>query len=148
MHLHKCRAGLRERSNTMKEHRNPPNVHAPVAGYTHQIEVSEPARWLVLSGQIGKREDGTVPADPLEQLDVALDNVIRNLQAAHMDVPDLVKVTFYLVGDMDPQRRREIIDARLNGHLPCMTVLVVAALAHPDYKIEIDAWAASSYPGR
>jgi 2-iminobutanoate/2-iminopropanoate deaminase len=132
----------------MKEYRNPANVHPPVAGYTHQIEVHEPARWLVLSGQIGKREDGTVPADPVQQLDVALDNVIRNLQAARMDVPDLVKLTFYLVGDMDPQRRREVIAAQLHGHQPCMTVLVVAALAHPDYKVEIDAWASSSDPGR
>ncbi|HEX6605960.1 MAG TPA: RidA family protein [Chloroflexia bacterium] len=132
----------------MKEYRNPANVHPPVAGYTHQIEVREPARWLVLSGQIGKREDGTVPTAPVEQLDVALDNVIRNLQAAGMDLPDLVKLTFYLVGDMDPQRRREVTAARLNGHQPCMTVLVVAALAHPDYKVEIDAWASSSDPGR
>jgi enamine deaminase RidA (YjgF/YER057c/UK114 family) len=128
----------------MKEFRNPANVHPPVAGYTHQIEVREPARWLVLSGQIGKREDGTVPDDPVQQLDVALDNIIRNLQAARMDVPDLVKLTFYLVGDMDPQRRREVIGARLNGHKPCMTVLVVAALADPVYKVEIDAWASSA----
>jgi enamine deaminase RidA (YjgF/YER057c/UK114 family) len=75
---------------------------------------------------------------------VALDNIIRNLQTARMDVPDLVKLTFYLVGDMDSQRRREVIGARLNGHQPCMTVLVVAALAGPAYKVEIDAWASSA----
>ena len=128
----------------MKEYRNPANVHPPVAGYTHQIEVREPARWLVLSGQIGRTEDGTVPEDPVEQLDVAFDNIARNLQAAQMDVQDLVKLTIYLVGDMDPQRRGEVIGARLKGHKPCMTLLIVVALANTAYKVEIDAWASSA----
>ena len=128
----------------MKEYRNPQNVHQPVAGYTHQIEVSGPERWLVLSGQIGKREDGTVPEDPVEQLEVALDNLQRNLQAAHMDVNDVVKLTFYVVGDMDAKRRGEVIASSLKGHKPCMTLVFVAALAAPIYKVELDAWASSA----
>jgi len=42
----------------MKEFRNPENIHQPVADYTHQVEVSGQARWLVMSGQIGKYKDG------------------------------------------------------------------------------------------
>ena len=60
----------------MKEYRNPADVHEPIAAYTHQIEVKGPERLLVLSGQVGKTEDGTVPDDPIEQLDVALENLI------------------------------------------------------------------------
>jgi hypothetical protein len=47
----------------MKEYRNPPNVHEPITGYTHQIEISGSEHLLVLSGQVGKKEDGTVPDD-------------------------------------------------------------------------------------
>ena len=128
----------------MKEYRNPSNVHAPVAAYTHQIEVRGPERLLVLAGQVGKREDGSVPDDPIEQVAIALQNLERNLQAANMGISDLLKITFYLVGEMDAARRREVIAARLHGHLPCTTLLFVAALAAPVYKVEIDAWASSA----
>jgi enamine deaminase RidA (YjgF/YER057c/UK114 family) len=125
----------------LKEYRNPPNVHPPIAAYTHQIEVKGPERLLILSGQVGRREDGAMPDDPIEQLDVALENVCRNLQAAKMEVQDILKLTFYLVGEMDATRRRDAIAARLKGHQPCMTLLFVASLASPLYKVEIDAWA-------
>lgn len=127
----------------MKEYRNPPNVHQPVADYTHQIEIRGSERLLVLSGQIGMREDKTVPEDPIEQLEIALENLERNLQAANMGLQDIVKITFYLVGESDAARRREVIASRLKGHKPCTTLLYVASLAGPDFKVEIDAWASS-----
>lgn len=128
----------------MKEYRNPPNVHQPVAAYTHQIEIKGPERLLILSGQIGRKEDGTVPDDPIEQLEIAWENLYRNLQAANMDVNDIVKLTFYLVGDMDAERRRELTVSRLKGHKPCMTLIFVSSLASPVYKVELDAWASSA----
>lgn len=125
----------------MKAYRNPSNVHPPLAAYTHQIEVSGSERLLVLSGQVGRTEDGVVPAEALEQLAVAWENLDRNLQAANMEVRDIVKLTFYLVGEFDPDQRRALVASKLQGHQPCMTVLFVAALASPVYKVEIDAWA-------
>jgi 2-iminobutanoate/2-iminopropanoate deaminase len=126
----------------MKEFRNPQDVHAPLGGYSHQAEITGNERILVLSGQVGMREDGTVPDDPLEQIDVALENIFRNLRAANMDVKDIFKLTYYLVGEMDTQKRRELVASKLQGHKPCSTLLYVAGLASPVYKIEIDAWAA------
>ncbi len=70
----------------MKEFRNPQNVHQPLGSYSHQIEITGNERMLVLSGQVGIREDGTVPEDPIEQIEVALENIFRNLQAANMSV--------------------------------------------------------------
>ena len=126
----------------MKTYRNPANVHAPMAAYTHQIEVQEPARWLVMSGQLGQMEDGTVPEDPLRQLEVAFDNIARNLHAAQMEMDALVKLTIYLVGEFDVKQRRAVIAAHLKQPWPCVTLLMIAALADPIYKVEIDAWAA------
>lgn len=123
--------------------RNPAGVHAPVAAYSHQIEVPAGARWLVLSGQVGVRPDGVPPADPVEQIEVALDNIRRNLDAADMGIGDLVKLTLYLVGSIDVDRRRRVLDTFLGEHRPCMTLLYVSALASPSLKVEIDAWAAS-----
>jgi 2-iminobutanoate/2-iminopropanoate deaminase len=56
----------------MKEYRNPPDVHAPLAAYSHQIEISGPERLLILSGQVGAGLDGAVPDDPAGQLGAAL----------------------------------------------------------------------------
>lgn len=125
----------------MKQFRNPQNIHQPIGGYVHQIELTGNERMLIISGQVGMREDGSVPEDPIEQIDVALENVFRNLRAANMDVKDLVKLTYYLVGEMDTARRRELTAAKLQGHKPCSTLVYVAALASPIYRVEIDAWA-------
>ena len=125
----------------MKEFRNPQNIHAPLGSYSHQIEVTGKERLLVLSGQVGMRQDGTVPEDPLEQIDIAFENIVHNLRAAGMEVADLIKITYYLVGEIDTAKRREVVSSKLQGHQPCSTLLYVAGLASPIYKVEIDAWA-------
>jgi len=125
----------------MKEFRNPQNVHQPLGFYSHQVEISGNERMLVLSGQVGMRADGTVPDDPIEQIDVALENIFHNLEAAGMGAKDIVKLTYYLVGDIDTAKRRELVSSKLQGHKPCSTLLYVAALASPVYKVEIDALA-------
>jgi enamine deaminase RidA (YjgF/YER057c/UK114 family) len=128
----------------MKQARNPDDVHPPMAAYAHQIELSGDERLLVMSGQLGVHQDGSLPAGGVEQLDVALDNVERNLAAAGMTTGDLVKLTFYVVGEMDPGRRREVFARRLGAHTPCMTLVVVAGLATPELRVEVDAWASRS----
>ncbi len=125
----------------MKEFRNPQDVHEPVGLYSHQIEIRGNERLLVISGQVGMREDGTIPEDPFDQIDIAFENILRNLRSAGMDLKDLIKITYYLVGEIDTAKRREVILSKLQGHRPCSTLLYVAGLASPVYKVEIDAWA-------
>jgi enamine deaminase RidA (YjgF/YER057c/UK114 family) len=130
----------------MKLVRDPDDVHPPLAAYSHQIEIRG-ERLLALSGQVGVRPDGSLTDDPLEQLDIALDNVERNLAAAGMGVTDLVKVTLYLVGDIDPAERRTVIGRHLGDHRPCLTLVVPAALANASLRVEIDCWASAEEPG-
>ena len=125
----------------MKEFRNPQEVHPPLGSYSHQVEIRDKERLLVISGQVGMRQDGSVPEDPLEQMEVAFDNIFRNLRAADMDVKDLIKLTYYLVGEIDTVKRRELVMSKLQGHQPCSTLLYVAGLASPLYRVEIEAWA-------
>ena len=125
----------------MKQARNPDSVHAPVGRYVHQIEVSGESRMLFISGQVGMEADGTVPKDPVAQLGVALQNVLRNLEAAGFEPTDLVKLTTYVLAEMNPVGRRAELDRLLGDHVTTSTLVVVAALASPVYKVEIDAWA-------
>ncbi len=126
----------------MKQVRNPETVHAPLGRYVHQIEVSGESRILFLSGQVGVEPDGNVPVDPVNQLGVAIANVVRNLVAAGFEITDLVKLTTYVVGEMDPVGRRAELDRVLGSHVTTSTLVYVAGLATPDYKVEVDAWAA------
>jgi 2-iminobutanoate/2-iminopropanoate deaminase len=127
----------------VKHARNPASIHPPLAGYSHQIELDGSERLLMLSGQVGMTREGQVPSDAAEQLDLALANVIRNVEDAGMSVADLVKVTFYLTEPIAQDRRAAILNERLGAHAPCMTLVFVAGLAAPALKVEIDAWAAS-----
>jgi enamine deaminase RidA (YjgF/YER057c/UK114 family) len=125
----------------MKKFQNPATVHSPMGGYTHHIEITEPNRWLVLSGQVGLMIDGSLPYDPIEQFKAALENIRKNLDAAGMEIQDLVKLTIYLAGEFETDKRRAIMAEWLGDHRPCSTLIYVAGLATPDIKVEIDAWA-------
>lgn len=127
----------------MRQPRNPDGVHAPLGAYVHQIELTSDERLLALSGQVGMRADGTVPDDPVAQLDLALANVEANLAAAGMRVDDLVKVTFYLVGEVDLDAWRQVVATHLGDHRPTMTLLFVTRLGRPTLLVEVDAWASA-----
>lgn len=127
----------------MKKFHNPKTIHPPLAAYSHQVEISGSQRWLILSGQVGMGVNGEIPDDPVAQLELAFENIHRNLQSADMDITDIVKLTIYLVGTMEAEKRREVLSDWLQGYEPCMTLLYVAALASPKILVEIEAIACS-----
>lgn len=126
----------------MSTSRNPDSIPSPVGRYVHQIDVANPSRILFISGQVGANADGSVPADPVEQLDLAMSYVMANLEAAGLGVAALTKLTTYAVGELDPAGRRAVLDKHLGAHVSCSTLVFVAALARPEFKVEVDAWAA------
>ncbi len=126
----------------MNQARNPDTVHAPVGRYVHQIEVPGASRLLFISGQVGRRLDGSIPDDAVEQYAIALENVLANLAAAGFEPTDLVKLTTYAVGPIEPAGRRAALDRVLGNHVTTSTFVYVAALAAPEFKVEVEAWAA------
>jgi 2-iminobutanoate/2-iminopropanoate deaminase len=129
----------------MKQSRNPETIHPPLGSYAHQIEVSGAQRWLFLSGQVGMGQDGRLPEEAAEQFEIALNNIHANLQAAKMEVKDLVKLTMYLVEPIEAKKRRKLLSDWLKGHEPCMTLIYVAGLANPKLKVEFDAMACANF---
>jgi len=125
----------------MKQARNPATVHEPVGRYVHTIEVSGEGRMLFISGQVGMDREGNVPDDAASQFEVALRNVMLNVEAAGFAATDIVKLVTYVVGDMDPAKRREALDRAFGEHVTTSTLLYISRLAAPQYLVEIDAWA-------
>lgn len=123
---------------------NPASIAPPVGTYSHAIETPPGARILHISGQVGIDRAGQVGRDIRSQAELVWSNIQAILGAAGMGLTDLVRVNTYLVDAADIPESRAVRKAVLGEHRPASTLLVVGALASPDYRIEIEAWAAQS----
>lgn len=123
---------------------NPQGVHAPIGSYSHAIEVPPNARWLYISGQVGIGPDGKVGQGIQQQAEFAWRNLLTILRSAGMGVEDLVKVTTYLTRAQDIQDSRNARVKVLGQVKPASTLVVISALAAPEYLIEIEAHAAKA----
>lgn len=124
---------------------NPEGLAAPASRYSQIAEVTEPSRWVVLSGQVGVSPDGTVAEGLAAQFDQCFANIDICLAAAGMDRADIVRLNVY-VTDPSPEATatyRARRDAWIGeGPAPAATYLVVQALASPALLAEIEATAA------
>jgi enamine deaminase RidA (YjgF/YER057c/UK114 family) len=117
-------------------------VAAHVGPYSDGIEVGPGARWLVTAGTVGIRPDGTLPETFEEQAVQAWEHVLAALAGAQMTADDLVKVTQYLVRATDLGAYRAVRARFMPDARPASTLVIVAALARPEWLIEIEAAAA------
>lgn len=121
---------------------NPTTVAAPFSNYAHAVKVPAGASWLHISGQVGVARDGAVPDDFAGQCEQAFRNLLAILDEAGMDVADVVRINTYLTDAADIAAYRGIRDRMLQNHATASTLLVVAGLATPKLKVEIEAVAA------
>ncbi|WP_299731080.1 Rid family hydrolase [uncultured Tateyamaria sp.] len=89
-----------------------------------------------------ERADGTCPESIGEQARIAWANVLAILEQKGFGVANVVKVTSYIVGEESIPDYVQVHREGVGEYLPLWTLVVVAALGHPHYKIEIDITAA------
>jgi 2-iminobutanoate/2-iminopropanoate deaminase len=124
---------------------SPDTLPHPASRYS-QLALAEGAtRRLEISGQIGMHPDGRLAEGLAAQMDTALANVDRALEAAGMTRANLMKITVYLTdtspGAVAVYRARR--DAWVGDSTPpASTLLIVAGLASPALLVEVDAVAA------
>jgi 2-iminobutanoate/2-iminopropanoate deaminase len=110
----------------------------------HAMEIPSNARILFCNGQVGARLDGTVPEDPLEQIEVIFERIRIILAASNMAFEDVVKLTVYVTDKsiLDDYFR---IRGRLMGeHNPPATFLVVKTFPRSGVEVEIETIAAKA----
>ena len=129
----------------MIEATNPKTVHKPLGKYSHTISVPPNAAWLVISGQVGMNAKGVIAAGAKKQAEQAYRNILACLRANKMTKEHLVKLTIYLTDS------RFIEDARAarlkvfgDAVQPTSTLLIIDALAAPEFLVEVEAWAAKA----
>jgi enamine deaminase RidA (YjgF/YER057c/UK114 family) len=121
---------------------NPPTVAAPQGKYHHASvhPLGDGLKRLVMAGQVGVKPDGTLPSDLAGQIEAAWDNVLAVLASEGFGPADLVKIVYFTT-DGSPEAlkvSREIRARKLGDVSPSSTYLVVAGLAGPNLKVEIE----------
>ncbi len=122
---------------------SPSSVVAPPSRHAQAVESASGLRWLHISGQIGLDAQGKLAATPLGQHEQIWRNIVNLLAAANMKPEHLVQVRAYVTNREQLPFYRQTRDAALNGVEVASTLVIVAALALPDWVVEIDAVAAA-----
>ena len=71
---------------------NPRDVHAPVGPYSHTAAVPPAMELIFISGQVGMRPDGSIPASFADQAEVTFENLRACLAAHGLGVEAVVKL--------------------------------------------------------
>lgn len=119
-----------------------PAIAPPAKHFSAAVEIPPGARWLRLSGQVPVNPDGTIPVGIEAQAERVWLNIFAVLKHARMSVKDLVAVTIFMPRAEDRAKFQEVRNRMLGTEKPASTLITVTALPHPEYLVEIEAWAA------
>jgi 2-iminobutanoate/2-iminopropanoate deaminase len=120
----------------------PAGIAPPFARYSHAMEVGPGARWIVCSGQLGMKADGTVAADAEGQTEVCFRNIEAILAEGGMGLSDIVRISTYVTGREHLQGYMAARDRFFAAPPPASTLLIIAGLSRPEFFVEIEAIAA------
>ncbi len=119
---------------------NPPGLSAPTT-YSHIVKAGNT---LYIAGQVGADAQGKVVGPEMAaQLEQVLKNLQTALKSQGADFANVVRITIYTT-DVDAFRAPDAaaIRAKYFGvNRPASTLVGVARLASPEYKVEIEATA-------
>ena len=121
---------------------NPASISSSRSNYSHAVEVPPNARTLYISGQVPIAADGSTPEGIVDQVVLAFDNVQTVLAEAGMSLDDVVRVNVYLTDESYFPAFRDHRNRLITDHKAASTAVAIAALAHPQFKVEIEAVAA------
>ena len=110
----------------------------------HAMEVPPNARILFCNGQVGARLDGTVPEDPLEQIEVIFERIRIILAASNMTFEDVVKFTVYVTDKSILDDYFSIRGRIMGDHNPPATLLVIKKFPRSGVEVEIETIAAKA----
>jgi 2-iminobutanoate/2-iminopropanoate deaminase len=122
---------------------NPSTVRAPFGRYSHGLLVPPGAALLVTSGQLGIRLDETVPDDVGEQAEICFAAIGAILAEAGMGFADVIRINAWLTSRSDFPAYMAVRDRFVGTPPPASTLLIVSGFTRPEFKVEVEATAAS-----
>jgi enamine deaminase RidA (YjgF/YER057c/UK114 family) len=124
---------------------NPPELGQP-RGFAHGLLAPASSRTLFVAGQIAADADGRVTSDDfIQQVDLALANVLTVVRAAGGRAEQIARMTVYVTSmTLYREKRpalREVWQRHMGSHYPAMALVQVLALVDERALVEIEATA-------
>jgi enamine deaminase RidA (YjgF/YER057c/UK114 family) len=123
----------------------PTTLRPPFARYAHGVEI--PAGWRIVqtSGQLGIRNDDSIPSGAYEQAVICFDNIAEILRAGGMGPSDVAHVAAYVIDRAHMAGYMKARDEFLANtpRLPSSTLLIVSGFTRPEFKVEVEILAAA-----
>jgi len=107
----------------------------PVIGFSRAVRVGDR---VLVSGTAPILPDGTVKDDPADQMRRCLEIVETALSEAGASIDDVVRTRTYLVDAADGDAVGRVHGEVFGAVRPASTMIVVAGLLDPRWKVEIE----------
>lgn len=105
-------------------------------GFTRAIRVGDR---ILVSGTVAVAADGTVPADAGAQADLCFAEIIRHIETLGGKAEQVVRVRMFVTNIADADAVSAAFSRALKSVRPTGTLVAVAALYRPEWKVEIEA---------
>ncbi|QHF24555.1 RidA family protein [Rathayibacter sp. VKM Ac-2804] len=126
---------------------SPERIAPPIGKYSHLVRVPSDRDLIFISGQVGVDRNGVL-ADGIEaQTHAVFDNIAELLLELDATPADIVRLLTFVTGDDAmagfARARDEVYSLWYpNGTYPGHSLAIVAALAAPTLRIEMEGWVA------
>ncbi|MCR9126866.1 MAG: RidA family protein [Rhodobacteraceae bacterium] len=125
----------------------PASIAPPFARYAHGVEIQPGQRIVRTSGQLALGRDGSVPPDAYDQARLCFGNIIAILAEAGMGADDVFHVSAFVTDRAHMQGYMKARDQFLAdtdaASLPTSTLVIVSGFTRPEFKVEVEVWAAA-----
>ena len=120
----------------------PRSIKPPLARYSHGVEVPAGKRLVLCAGQLGVGADDVVPEDAVAQAELCFENIAAILGEAGLGLKDIVRINAYVSDRAHLGAYMQVRDRLFEDPAPASTLMIVTGFARPEFKIEIEAFAA------
>jgi enamine deaminase RidA (YjgF/YER057c/UK114 family) len=122
----------------------PPSIRPPFARYSHGMEIPAGGRLVVCSGQLGITAEDRIPEDAGEQTELCFANIAAILKDAGLTLRDVVRINAFVSDRAHLKPYMQVRDRLVGDPPPASTLVIVAGLARPEFKVEVEVIAAAS----
>lgn len=120
----------------------PRTIKPPFARYSHGVEVPAGKRLVLCSGQLGIGPDDSVPEDAGAQTELCFRNIAAILGEAGLGLKDIVRINAFVTDRAYLQPYMDVRNRTFADPAPASTLIVVGGFARPEFKVEVEAFAA------
>lgn len=120
----------------------PKDIRPPFGHYSHGVAAPAGSRLIFTSGQLGIRDDDSIPEDIEAQAEICFENIRAILAAGGMELSDIVRLNAFVTRREDMRRYMNVRDRYVAEPLPASTLYIVTGFTRPEFLVEIEAVAA------